>query len=69
MTSPCKECGKHKEEFPDCFDGCKRIAAFQNSIIMFPEREIVERYDYNECVEAGICLPECIGLSKTKMLY
>jgi hypothetical protein len=46
MISPCKKCENHSRIFPVCFDKCKSIEEFQQSLFYTPIIEEAEDYEY-----------------------
>lgn len=45
IKSPCRNCEKHKQEFPKCFDNCNTIKEFQD-LNFVRKAAVATRSDY-----------------------
>jgi len=54
MKSPCRECDRHKKEFPDCLEGCQAIAEFQSMFQCDCAPRSLERESFTEFTECPI---------------
>ena len=68
IKSPCKNCDRHKKDFPGCLEMCKRLEEIQQRLVKLENTNMNYEYSSSNVYEFGITTHRILHPSKRYFL-